>query len=423
MNFAVLKLACAHALLEQNAISPDQATALLKRAEVAPGTPPISTPQISHEEAEKSLTRLKGLDTSSWTGEQARRGAAVGAIAAPVLSVAQRAVAGDPILGSRVHGAIKDFKGLPSGGGGRLRALAKIPALAARNLAGSALAGAVTGGAMPVIKHEVEREAERGKLRKYIAQEGTPKIASEKNKKDDSGFREYGKGIALSAGGLVGQQASGLAMNSAVSKAHEADHVPGGLYDSVKSKAGKVPVHEQSGVGPLFMPKKIGPLAYLPGMRMEHGVHMPAFGPNTAAVLAHELGHSDIDSKLPGRLLQTPSMLVKGVGSQVATGAGLYAGLTGDKDLKRKALWGSALSAAPNLAAEAGASVNALRRLHGVGASKKQLLSAVGQLAPAFGTYAGDAVKRVGGVYGGYGMGTGIRHIRESRAAKKAADA
>ncbi len=171
MNFEALKVACALVLLEQQAVSTEQAVALVKCAEAVPGLPPAATPQISHEEAERALNRLKGLDTASWTGEQARRGAAVGAVAAPVLSVAQRAVAGDPLFGGRVHGAIKDFKGLPAGGGGKLRALAKIPALAARNLAGSALTGAVGGGALPVIKHEVEREAERGKLRRYIAQE------------------------------------------------------------------------------------------------------------------------------------------------------------------------------------------------------------------------------------------------------------
>ena len=168
----VLKVACVRTLLEQEAVTTAQAEALLKMAEAVPGAPPPAAPQISHEEAERSLSRLKGLDTSSWTGEQARRGAAVGAVAAPVLSVAQRAISGDPLLGSRVGEAVKAFKGMPAGGGGKLRALAKIPLMAARNLAGSAAVGAATGGAMPVIRHEVEREAERGKLKKYIAQGG-----------------------------------------------------------------------------------------------------------------------------------------------------------------------------------------------------------------------------------------------------------
>lgn len=409
----LLKTACACELLEQRAVLPGQALGLLKMADVIPGAPPPAAPQISHEEAERSLSRLKGLDTSSWTGEQARRGAAVGAVAAPVLSVAQRAISGDPLLGGRVGEAVKAFKGMPAGGGGKLRALSKIPMMAARNLAGSAVVGGITGGAMPVIRHEVEREAERGKLRKYIAQEGPPKTAAKKPK-DDNGFHEYGKGLAAGTVGSVGQQLSGHMMMSNANKALEGDRASG-LYDAVKAKAGKVPVHEGSTIGPSFV---ASPVARL--MQQPAGVHMGKDAPNTAAVLAHELGHSDIDSRIPGRILQTPAPMLRNVGNAAAGGVGLYAGLTGDKDLKRKALIGSAVASAPNLAIEAGASVNALRRLHGVGASRKQMLSAVGQLAPAFGTYAGDALKRFGGVYSGYGVGTGIRHVRERHAAHKA---
>lgn len=164
------KLACLQELLEQNVVLPEQAEALLKMATVPP--------PVAHEEAEASLARLKGLDTQSWTGDQARRGAAVGAVAAPVLSVAQKAISGDPMFGRPTENALKAFRALPAGGagGGRLRALAKVPVMAARNLAGAAAIGAVGGGVMPTVKHEVEREAERGKLRRYIAQgdDGAP---------------------------------------------------------------------------------------------------------------------------------------------------------------------------------------------------------------------------------------------------------
>lgn len=164
------KVACARALLELGAVLPEQASALLKAAELAPGAPAPAAPQISREEATTALTRLRGLDTQRMTGEQARRGATLGAIAAPVLSVAQKAIAGDPVFGRPTENAMKAFRAMPKGGPGRFGALAKVPIMAARNLAGAAAIGAVGGGVMPTVKHEVEREAERGKLRAYIGQ-------------------------------------------------------------------------------------------------------------------------------------------------------------------------------------------------------------------------------------------------------------
>lgn len=168
----VRKVACARALLELEAVLPSQASALLKAAELAPGAPAPPAPAISQEEATTALSRLKGMDTSRMTGEQARRGAALGAVAAPVLTVAQKAIAGDPVVGRPAEAAMKAFRAIPAGAPGRLRALGKVPVMAARNLAGAAAIGAIGGGVMPTVKHEVEREAERGKLRTYIGQGG-----------------------------------------------------------------------------------------------------------------------------------------------------------------------------------------------------------------------------------------------------------
>lgn len=168
----VRKVACARVLLELGVVWPEQATALLKVADVVPGAPAPAAPAISREEATTALARLKGLDSQHMTGDQAQRGAAIGAVAAPVLSVAQKAIAGDPAFGRPAESALKAFRAIPAGGPGRLRALAKVPVMAARNLAGAAAVGAVGGGVMPTVKHEVEREAERGKLRGYLAQGG-----------------------------------------------------------------------------------------------------------------------------------------------------------------------------------------------------------------------------------------------------------
>lgn len=166
------KLACAAALLELHAVLPSQARAMAKVAAVVPGAAPPAAPELSQADAQAALTRLHGLDTQAMTGEQARRGAALGAIAAPVLDVGKKLVSGDPVFGARTTAALRSLKGIPVGGPGRLKALAKVPLAAARSLAANAAVGAVTGGALPTIKNEVEREAERGKLKKYIAQGG-----------------------------------------------------------------------------------------------------------------------------------------------------------------------------------------------------------------------------------------------------------
>jgi len=160
------KVACARTLLELDAVWPSQATALLKKASDVSAAPPV----ITHEEATRSLARLHDLGNQAMTGAQAHRGAILGAVAAPAIDVTKRLVSGDPAFGARTRDALKGIRAMPAGAPGRLGALAKVPVMAARSLAGSAIAGGLTGSAIPVVKNEVEREAERGKLRAYIGQ-------------------------------------------------------------------------------------------------------------------------------------------------------------------------------------------------------------------------------------------------------------
>lgn len=165
-------IGCARELLEIGAVLPEQATALLKMSsDLSSNLPPAARPKITQEEAMTSLNRLHTLDNSAMTGEQAHRGAVLGATIAPAIDVTKRLVAGDPAFGARTRDALKAFRGIPAGGAGKYRALAKVPVMAARSLAGSAVAGGLTGSAIPVVKNEVERGAERGKLRQFLTQE------------------------------------------------------------------------------------------------------------------------------------------------------------------------------------------------------------------------------------------------------------
>lgn len=164
------KVACARELLALGAVADYQAEALVKDA-MDPSAPAPAAPGITREEAERALTRLRKLESSKPTVDELKRGTILGAAASPVATVASRAIGGDPLLGQRVRDATSALKGLS--GGSKLRAAAKIPVLAARNLGASATMGAFFGGGLPAIKSEIEREAERSKLRAYLGQQDT----------------------------------------------------------------------------------------------------------------------------------------------------------------------------------------------------------------------------------------------------------
>lgn len=164
------KVACARELLALGAVADYQAEALVKDA-MDPSAPAPAAPGITREEAERALTRLRKLESSKPTVDELKRGTILGAAASPVATVASRAIGGDPLLGQRVRDATSALKGLS--GGSKLRAAAKIPVLAARNLGASATMGAFFGGGLPAIKSEIEREAERSKLRTYLGQQDT----------------------------------------------------------------------------------------------------------------------------------------------------------------------------------------------------------------------------------------------------------
>jgi len=101
---------------------------------------------VTRDEAVRSLERLQQLKKQPM-GELAR-GAAVGAIAAPILGLASRKIrGGEPI--------VKGLKALVSTGG--------------RNLAADSVTGATYGGAVPAARNLLERKVEREKLEDFVA--------------------------------------------------------------------------------------------------------------------------------------------------------------------------------------------------------------------------------------------------------------
>ena len=117
---------------------------------------------MTREEAQASLGRLKKLEEKK-SGEMTR-GALVGAALFPVGGALAKTVAGTLPL----------FRG-----GRRLKSFANLGQAASnidtgkmgRTWLGDAIIGAVGGGALPVARHQLERNVERERLKDYLSEQ------------------------------------------------------------------------------------------------------------------------------------------------------------------------------------------------------------------------------------------------------------
>lgn len=142
------KVAYAHALAEElralGAVTEEQALAVEKTAldpqEAAGEVKPAGT--ISPEQAQQSLGRLKSLNASKPTFGQVARYGALGAAAAPLAGAVSNVIRGKP-----------SFEGI-------------------REIAAKGVGGAITGGAVPLVRSHMDRNAEIGTLRKYLSEQG-----------------------------------------------------------------------------------------------------------------------------------------------------------------------------------------------------------------------------------------------------------
>lgn len=181
--------------------------------------------------------------------------------------------------------------------------------------------------------------------------------------------------------------------------------------------------------------KELPEVTFDPTFHKQHGaMYLPAQDLVTAPfsephVLAHELGHAELQRSRVGKFLQDRVGGVRDLsqGAAAATpvigyGVGAYSGATEEEGKPRTApgllaAGGLAAAHAPILGIEAGASLKGLRRLKDVGAAPSEL--GRGKLLGAWGTYAAaPAVSAALGV-GGYlaGRDEGRAH-RRAQAAK-----
>jgi hypothetical protein len=101
---------------------------------------------ISDEQASQAADRLEALEQSGVTARQAGRYALIGAAAGPAVTAVGRLVAGRSSTGAGAWRGTRDA-------------------------AESAVKGALTGGAVPLLRKHVDQKTEEVKLKKYLRQE------------------------------------------------------------------------------------------------------------------------------------------------------------------------------------------------------------------------------------------------------------
>lgn len=129
---------------------------------------------ITPEQAQASLDRLQQLEDRKPTVGQALRYGALGAVAGPTISASADLIRGNkPFKPAEVSGAPISH--------GRLR-----------SAAGSALAGALTSGAIPLLRYQTDRGAEIRTLKRFLKEhqaappEKTAKAKDEPKKEKDA---------------------------------------------------------------------------------------------------------------------------------------------------------------------------------------------------------------------------------------------
>lgn len=129
------------------ALSRIEKTAMLEELEalgVITASLATKVADISHEQARRSLDRLETLERNKPTVGQVARYGGLGALAGPAISAIGNKISGRPV-----------FSGATIG----------------KSIAGEAAKGALAGGAVPLVRSHLDRKAEIGTLRRYMAEQ------------------------------------------------------------------------------------------------------------------------------------------------------------------------------------------------------------------------------------------------------------
>jgi hypothetical protein len=116
---------------------------------------------ISDEEAETALKRYQSLKESRPDVEQVTRYSLLGGAVAPIMHVAGNLIKGEGMKG--VVSVAPQYQN--KGRGALLRGMG-------RSLGASAVTGAVGMGLVPIVRHWMDTNAERSKLKEYLREHG-----------------------------------------------------------------------------------------------------------------------------------------------------------------------------------------------------------------------------------------------------------
>jgi hypothetical protein len=224
-----------------------------------------------------------------------------------------------------------------------------------------------------------------GHISQWSAQyvrEALTKVAGEakdKRKKKPSNVRKFLAGLALKAGGNVGE---GFALDLAENIANETLDPRGDLHYALNSKH-PIPLEPDS------------------------TLHLPSY--SSPYLTARGIGRTQVSDSGFGRLLQAGTLYNRpGVG----TLSGFLTGAFSDNPTVHK--WGRlapALLTLPQLGLETAAGWKGLKALRQAGANPQQIGQYIKMMAPIYGAHLAQAARTVGSAYMGQALGGGLRGI------------
>lgn len=337
---------------------------------------------VSEQEARASLDRLENLERAKPSGAQVGRYAAVGGGAAVGATALKDLIAKGP----------RDVLGGP---GKRLR-----------TVAANAVAGALTSGAVPLVRSHLDQEAEKHKIRAFLKQPrttttvDTPKVA-EQAVRQEAGWVEYTKlaakksdeqrrdekhrsklrrsatstlGHALAGGFLsvVGQGPLDASFDSP-SEILKHEGVNHSLTHKIKEQGLGIDSHPWG-------------YSYSPTRGVTVPMRTPTKDLNSAA-LAHTLGQHSVQQHPILRHTHGPTAR-KISDTRVGLASGAISGLSDNPNVRAAGIAAPALLHIPTLMGEAGASWNAMKHLREAGASPAHLWAARRNLLRHFGVHA-----------------------------------
>lgn len=364
---------------------------------------------VSDAEASSALDSLNSLQQDKPTKRQTLGYMGAGAAIAPVVHMGANLIRKKPLLEGTTGGD------------------------KARDAAAQMFRGGLGGTAVSMAQHHIDRHDKTNTLKAYLAQHEAQsmdpdlqKAGSAKKKEEEKpqNLKKFLGGTAAGMGLTGANHLLGQHLQGTIDK----PDIP--LYERVKAKAPEgLNIHEGPhddlrGAGPHFLAGRDTPFrAHLPdsmSKALDVDPYVHTGGSMNPSILAHELGHADIHKNRFGKLLQNPGTITAGsVAPGVGGLTGAASGFSDNKRVQQAGIAAPALLSLPQLAFEAGASIQGMRRMHGAGANQAQMLQGLKALAPAFGTYATRAGTGVANAYQAQGMVGGIRGMLHKKDGKK----